>query len=210
MFRRAIKFVFFIAALGAGGLLALATTVRETVAGSGVPMTQERTIENVNQVEFSGVGELTIVSGAAPTLSVTADDNILPVLETEASDGQLTIDTRSRTTIHPKTKIVYTLTVPRLDAIDVSGAGSVTTKRFETDDLKVKLSGAGKAQLDNLTCHSLSLSLSGAGIANLSGSTEKLTLRISGAGNIDAAKLKAKSADAAHLRREPRHPLGHR
>lgn len=195
MIRRAVKLVFFASALCAGGLLALATTVRETVEGSGVRMTEERDIGNVDEVVLSGVGDLTIVSGAMPALSVTADDNILPALETNAAGGKLKLGTRSLTSIHPKTKIAYTLTVPQLNSITVSGAGTVKTQRLEADNLKLQLSGAGKAQLDNLKCKSLALTLSGSGIANLSGSAEEFKLRVSGAGKIDAANLKTNSAD---------------
>src|SRR5579883_2845357 len=195
MIRRAIKLVLFASALSVGGLLALATTVRETVEGSGISATEERDIGNVNEVVLSGVGDLTIVPGAMPALSVTADDNILPALETNASGGKLHIGTRSLTSIHPKTKIHYTLTVPQLNSITVSGAGTVKTQRLEADDLKLKLSGAGKVQLDNLNCKSLAITLSGSGIANLSGPAEHFKLRLSGAGKIDAVKLQTNSAD---------------
>jgi Putative auto-transporter adhesin, head GIN domain len=195
MIRRIIRFGFLASALGAGGLLALATTVRETVHGSGTPATEERGIGNATEVELSGVGDLTIVQGEVPSLKVTADDNVLPALETETEGRTLTIRTKSRTSIRAQTPITYTLTVPRLSAITISGAGTVTTRKLEADGLTVKLSGAGKANLDNLKCNRLELRLSGAGTAKLGGETDKLTLRLSGAGGIDAGGLKATAAE---------------
>ena len=195
MIRRVIRFGLLASSLAAGGLLALATTARDRIDGSGVPATEERSVGDVSAVELAGVGELTIVPGAAPSLSVTADDNVLPALETESANGRLTLRTKSRVSINTKTKIAYTLTVPRLDSVTVSGAGSVRAHRLDSDDLKVKLSGAGKAHLDNITCKSLKLELSGAGSAALGGAAEQFTLRLSGAGGVDAARLKANSAD---------------
>ena len=138
MIRRVVKFGLLASALVGGGLLALGTTLRETVDGSGVPATEERDIGDVNEVVLSGIGELTIVPGAVTALSVTADDNVLPVIETESVNGKLTLRTKSRTSLRTKTKIAYTLTTPRLDAITVSGAGNVKSSRLESDNLTVK------------------------------------------------------------------------
>ncbi len=195
MIRRAIKLVMFASALGFGALLALAVN-RESVEGSGTPATEERDISpDITSVSLSGTGDLTIVPGSTPSLSVTADDNVLPLLETETDGGKLTISTKSRVSLRPKTKISYTLTVPRLSAISVSGAGNVTAQQLTTGALTVKLSGAGTANLSNVACKSLTLNLSGAGSAKLSGTTERLTVKLSGAGDIDGAGLKATAAD---------------
>jgi hypothetical protein len=194
MIRRAVKLVLFASALGAGGLLAVAVA-RDTVTGSGVSVTEERDIGEVTSVVLAGSGELTIVPGSPASLSVTADDNILPVIETETEGGKLTLHTRSRTDVRPKTKIAYTLTVPRLTAITVSGAGHVKADQLTAGALTVKLSGAGTAKLNNVACKSLALHLSGAGTATVTGVAEKLTVKLSGAGDIDAVGLKASSAD---------------
>lgn len=194
MIRRAIKLCCYATALGLGALVALAVS-RTTVNGSGVPATEERDVGDVTEVVLSGVGDLTIVPGAVPSLRVTADDNVLPALETETRGGKLTLRTKAQTALRPKTKIAYTLTAPRLSAITVSGAGNVKSTRIEADALTVKLSGAGNAHLSNLTCKSLTLTLSGAGTAHLAGATDTLAVKLSGAGGIEAAGLKAGSAD---------------
>ena len=190
-----IRFGFFSSALIGGGLLALATTAREPLDGSGVPATEERDVSDVTEVSFSGIGEMTIVQGVVPSLNVTADDNVIPALETKVNGHKLIVQTRSRTSINPKTKITYTLTIPRLETVSVSGAGNVRTEKFVGEALTVKLSGAGNARLLDTNFKSLNVNVSGAGTATASGSTEKLTLRISGAGNVEAAALKTGAAD---------------
>ncbi len=195
MIRCAFRLACFASALGAGGLLALATTARDTVVGSGTPATEQRDIGNATEVVLRDVGDLIIEQGSPPELRITADDNILPCIESKTHDRKLTICTRSRTTLSAKTPISYTLIVPTLDAVTVSGAGTVTTKGLNADKLTIKLSGAGKARFDNLTCRSLSLTLSGAGDARLSGVADALKLRVSGAGEIDAGALKTRAAE---------------
>jgi hypothetical protein len=194
MIRRAFRLVCFASALGAGGLLALATTARERVVGSGVSATESRAIGNATEVVLSDVGDLTIEQGP-PGLRVTADDNLLPCIESKTEGRKLTIRTRSRTTVSAKTPISYVLSVPSLDAVTISGVGNVAAKGLKADRLAVKLSGAGKVRLDGLSCQSLVLTVSGAGGAKLSGSAEAVKLSLSGAGDIDAGGLKAKAAE---------------
>jgi hypothetical protein len=194
MIRRAIKLVMYASALGVGALVAVAVN-RPTLVGSGVPATEERAVGDVSEVALAGSGELTIVQGLTPALTVTADDNIVPLLESEVRGHKLTLRSPGRINLHPKTKIEYTLTVPKLDTITVSGAGSVRSEKYVGNALTVKLSGAGNAHLRELNVNSLSLTLSGAGTASTSGTAGALALRLSGAGKLDAAALKAARAD---------------
>ncbi|MCI0701212.1 MAG: DUF2807 domain-containing protein [Planctomycetia bacterium] len=194
MICRAFKLCMYVGALAGGALIAW-TVFRPTVEGSGVPATEERAIGDVTEVVVSGVGDLTVVQGEYPSLRVTADDNILPLLDAKTSGSKLTFRTTSQYSVRPKTKITYTLTVPRLEAITISGAGNVKTDQFKSEKLAVKLSGAGNANLSNLDCKTLSVSLSGAGTATISGKAEKATLRLSGAGKLHASGLKTTGAD---------------
>jgi len=194
MIRRACKFLLFASALGVGALLAC-TAFTETVEGSGNPATEDRSVGAVNEVVLSGVGNLTVIPGDVPSLSVTADDNILPLIETETSGRKLTISTKSWYSLRPKSPINYTLTVPRLEKLSVSGSGNVKAERLTGDNIAIKLSGAGNAVLREVTCKTLALTLSGAGNATMSGTADRVTARISGAGDIDAAGLKVGTAD---------------
>jgi hypothetical protein len=194
MIRRAFKLFLYTSALGIGALVALGVS-RPTVIGSGVPATEERALGDVSEVALAGTGELTIAQGLVPSLTVRADDNILPLLETEMRGHTLALRSPGRTSIHPKTKIEYTLTVPQLSTITVSGAGTVRTAKFVGNALTVKLSGAGTAHLRELNVKALSMTLSGAGTASATGTTEQFTLKLSGAGGLDAAALKATRAD---------------
>ena len=194
MFRRAFKFLLFASALGLGGLLA-ASLIKETVVGSGKAGTEDRAVGPVTDVTLSGIGNLTVRQGDSPSLSVTADDNLLPLIETETSGKKLTIRTRSGYNLKPAGPVTITLTVPKLERLTVSGAGNATAERLTGDALTLKLSGAGNATLRDATYKSLTISLSGAGNARLTGTAEKATASISGAGEIDAAEFKVATAE---------------
>jgi len=191
---RLFKFLLFACAIGLGGMVAWAV-FRPTVDGSGNAVTEDRQVGDATAVVLSGIGDLTIVPGDAPALSVTADDNILPLIETETSGRKLTLGSKSHYNLRPKTKITYTLTVPKLEKVSVSGVGNVKAEKLTADSLTVTLSGAGNMTLREVTCKTLTVTLSGAGNATVAGTADKVTATISGAGDIDAAALKAGSVE---------------
>jgi hypothetical protein len=202
MIIRAVKFLVrtgveaavLTVALVGGGLIAHAV-IREPLTGSGKPATENRSIGNVSELVISGGGKVDIVRGDMPNVRVTADDNILPQVETRYRNGKLTLCTKTGSNIQPVTPITYTVTLPGLEKLTVSGAGNVSTTGLTGDVMTVKLSGAGTAVLNNISCRTLNLTLSGAGHAKMSGSVERLETHLSGAGEIEARDLKTKQAD---------------
>lgn len=194
MFRRLFRFSLFASALAIGA--AIGCAVFNRVEGSGTAATDDREIgKDVTEVVLSGVGDLTVVKSDTPALRVTADDNLLPLIETVTSGNKLTIRTKSGHSLAPKTPITYTLFVPNLTKLDVSGAGNAIAEGLTGDDVSIKVSGAGNITIQKAECKNFTVTLSGAGNATLSGSTTKLTVKVSGAGDVKAADLKAAAAD---------------
>lgn len=133
------------ALMAGAALLAGCSSVTEPggqVIGSGHVVTEARPVSDVAVVSISGVGRL-IVEPGRPSLTVTAEDNILPLLVTDVRGGRLMIGTAPGASISPTQEIVYELTVSELQAIEVSGAGVVHAVGINTDVLRVGISGAG-------------------------------------------------------------------
>src|SRR5262249_33831382 len=122
MFRRMVRFGLLSSALVFGGVVGYAL-MGEWVVGSGKAATGDREVGEVTDVTLAGVAKLTVVQGEVPGLSITADDNILPLLETTSAGGKLTLRTKSGVYLRPKTPIEYKLTVRKLERAAVSGAG---------------------------------------------------------------------------------------
>jgi hypothetical protein len=193
--RRGVKLSLFAAALCLGGLIAYAV-LTETVTGSGNSVTEKREIGNVTEVSINRGDRVEILQGELPSLSVTADNNILPLLETKNRKGKLTFEVKSGFSIHAVTPISYTVKLPKLEKLSISGAGNVETTGLKGDELTIKVSGAGNAKLKDLDCKTLNLTVSRAGITNLSGRVEKVVIHLSGAGDIDAQGLKSATTEA--------------
>ena len=173
--------------------------------GSGMLVTEQRDVSGFDRVSFEGFGKLIITHGSEESLTIEAEDNILPKIETNVRGGTLEIgfDTTSwQDIIRPTKSITFTLTVKTLEGIALSGAGSIEANDVDTERFDVELSGAGSIELSGFT-EAQEINVSGAGSydggelqseridVNISGAgsatvwaTESLDVNISGVGNI--------------------------
>jgi Putative auto-transporter adhesin, head GIN domain len=152
-------------------LLAMACSVTK---GSGNVVSQPREVSGFTKVELSGSGELTIEKTGTESLTISAEDNLLPRLTSDVSGDTLILGTKPNTTIVPTKPISYALTVKDLTGIAVSGSGS--------------------ARVSNLTTNSLTTQISGSGTITASGTANDQDIAISGSGGYQAEQLTSKTA----------------
>ena len=81
------------------------------VTGSGNLKTEVRQVSNFSQVDFSAVGTLTIEQTGIEGLSITADDNILPILTSDVSNGVLHLGAKDNQNYTTEKPITYLLSV---------------------------------------------------------------------------------------------------
>ncbi len=168
--------------------------VTQWVAGSGTVVEEERKISNINELILRGTGEVEIIQGSVPSLTIEAEDNLLQYILTEESSGRLTISTKSGVGFSNTRPIRYTLTVKDINAISVSGAASISSEKLETSDLKITLAGFGNVDFGALQADELTLNISGSGNINAAGEVNNLVIKISGAGSYNGSDLEAQTA----------------
>jgi hypothetical protein len=113
-----------------------------TIYGSGVLATETRSVHDFNAVALSGIGRLVIDQTGSESLTLTAEDNLLPLIEVEVEDGVLYIGWQSNANISPKRDITFNLTVDHLAEVLASGATAVEVLSLQEDTFYVGLSGA--------------------------------------------------------------------
>jgi hypothetical protein len=173
---------FGLFAIGLMVFLGLSACAERRVVGSGVMATEARDVQGFREVSLSGVGALTIEHGDRESLIIEAEDNILEIIETKVVNERLTIGFDRPATVVPTKSIRYRLTVINLDAIDLSGAGSIVAHGINTDRLEVTVSGAGSLTVAGEADHQDVL-LSGVGSYNAEGLiTNTASIEVSGAG----------------------------
>jgi hypothetical protein len=186
-----ILLVFLALALTSCGFPVRYTTVR----GTGNAITQIRRVSGFDAVELSGVGTLIIEQGNTESLEITAQENLLPYLESRVMGGKLNLGVEDFVNVQPTADIVYRLKVIDLSSIETSGLGDVKAASLETNSLRVQISGSGKITIENLQANELSIKVSGLGDIRLAGRVDEQRVELSGAGTYHAGDLESVSVE---------------
>jgi hypothetical protein len=168
-----------------------------SLRGSGVVVSQTRQVTDFNSIEINYPVELTVEQGTANSLTVIAENNLVPQLATRVTGSTLYIENSQpdwSLRVTPTRPVILHLTVKDLQHVDFPSAGTLTVGKLQTDHLELSISGAGSVTLSKLTTHNLSVNLSGAGNIAASGSVEQLNLDISGFGSFRGADLASQTA----------------
>jgi hypothetical protein len=143
------------------------------VRGSGVRKIEKRDLPDFNAIETSGAFEVQVSCQKPASFELEADDNLLPLVETEVRDGVL----RVRTTKGYRSSegIVLRITVPDLASVKSTGAGKFNVANVKNDKFEIHSTGAATVVA--------------------SGQSKSLKISSTGAGKIDAHDLRAGDAD---------------
>ena len=191
--------------IGMTGLVWCAVAVDSVtrVRGSGVVKTQSRDVSGFSAIALSAIGEVHVERGDKDSLTVEAEDNVLPLLETTVKDGKLTLSPKNNSNISPTRPIVYRITTKQLDGVSISGSGSVHAAKVDAktfsiavsgsgkvsasgkaDSLKIAISGSGSTDTSNLPVASARIAVSGSGKVTVN-AQETLDVSVVGSGSID-------------------------
>lgn len=165
--------------------------------GSGNVVSENRPVSNFHAVTLTGSGVMNITQGDTESLTIKADDNLMPLITTTVQNGVLTIgfgSQRGEVTLIPTRPIEYALQVKNLDAFELTGAGNINAPALKSESFKLESSGAGTFNLAQLDTKTLKVSSSGAGTMTISGQTETQEVMLSGLGSYNAGDLKSNNA----------------
>ena len=104
--------------------LACGTFSTNFVQGSGKIVKQSVDVSNFDRVSLAGSGNVYVEQGQTESLTIEADDNILPLLDTRVTGDELILGMKPNQNINPSKQIVYRLTVKDLNEISLRGSGN--------------------------------------------------------------------------------------
>jgi len=168
------------------------------IAGSGVVETATYDLAEFQTISVDYPGDYTVRQGDAESVTIEADDNLLPQLVAEVRNGTLHVENSERNwrdRVNPTEHVLITITVVELNRIQFPTAGKMLIEELQTDSLSLSVSGAGDVNMTDLDAGTLDFSLSGAGNINVEGMAESLELSISGFGNFNGGDLQSQTAD---------------
>jgi len=167
----------------------------QRIIGSGNQISEERSASGVSRVELAVPVDLEIKQGSIEGLTLTGDDNVLPVLLTNVSGGRLTIRYKPGVEVRTNQRPQITLTVQDLRGLQLSSSGYVKVDSLKTGDFDLTLSSSGDIDIQGLQADKVNSHLSSSGNISLQGTADQLELDVSSSGSFQAGELKVQEAD---------------
>ncbi len=143
-----------------------------SVQGSGTSITEARKLGSFSAIDLEGASNIEVTQGAVQSVSITADDNITPLITTTVKSGKLIVSSSKSYSTHHDIKVA--IVVPKIEAVAVNGSGDIVLSQLSTTKLITTVSGSG-----NITA---------------GGRADNFTAIVNGSGDIDAEKLISKKA----------------
>lgn len=166
------------------------------VTGDGPVITETRSVSNFSEIEFEVPGDIIFIDAPEREVTISAQRNIINVIETYVSGNELKVKVRDNTNIGSSKGITITVKGPNVRSLKLSGSGNLSVPgTFAADDARLRIAGSGTMMVSRVEALKLEVTISGSGnIDVLEGSANDVDLNISGSGNLDLVGLAAKKA----------------
>ncbi len=169
------------------------------VKGDGHLKKEIRQVGDFTSLNSHGPMDVQVNYGNSNSISVEADENLLPYIETVVENGSLEIRARKNTNLRSKSKMIVTVSMTKINALKLSGSGNIKGDGAFTNDNEtdIAVSGSGNIILSFDKFKDLDVAVSGSGNVHLKGSgTNRISAHVSGSGNIDCSNINSNDVAA--------------
>ena len=146
--------------------------------GSGISKTESREVSGFSSISSKSIGRVMIQQTGKESLTISADDNILPLLESRVVDNILYLTIAKDTHMNPTKPIEFVVEVKSLENLKIDGVGSIEAKDIQGEKLSVSLDGVGSM--------------------TIAGNVDVLNLSLSGVGSFNGEEFRTKQATVRH------------
>lgn len=172
-----------------------------SVSGSGTPATEPRAVSDFRAIAASGGIDVIVRQTGRETVEATADDNLLPLLETVVESGRegrtLLVRWKKGQSVRTRAPAKVTVEVRELVGLSSSGSGDIDLQTLKTPSLVVSLAGSGDAVLGNLSTGELSVRIAGSGDVRGNGSATGVKISVAGSGDVALDQLAAEDVSVS-------------
>ena len=173
----------------------LASCDKERLSGSGYVISETRETGVFTDVEVDGPMHVHLQQGSPAPLQITAEDNLIRVIDTYVSGTTLHIRIKSGVSLHSTRDIDIYLKSATYNSVFFAGSGSVESlDTIRTERFEYKLAGSGNARFPIVT-NRLETEIEGSGSVQLNGSAHTFYSNIDGSGDVRGMDFYCEDAD---------------
>ena len=169
----------------------------EKVVGEGPLVTETRSVGNFTGISMEMAGKVNFTIAPDYKVELTAQRNILDVLQTNVASGVLHIDFKDNVRARHYEEIIANISAPSVDYLRLSGSGDINVLGNDAvNSMKISVSGSGNISMQSaVVTDKIRTDVSGSGnIFILSGSAINEEVNISGSGNVDLVGIAVQNA----------------
>ncbi len=165
----------------------------ERVTGSGRIVEASRALAGFTALKLAGGIDVELRAGERESVTVRADDNVVPLIETRVEGSTLVIGVARGASFRTRRTPRVLVEFVRLGAMSVAGSGDMRADRVRGDTFAVSIAGSGDVRIDALDVDALGVVLAGSGDFTAAGRANEQGFRIRGSGDVRTSELVGRS-----------------
>ncbi|HEY8048043.1 MAG TPA: head GIN domain-containing protein [Ramlibacter sp.] len=166
----------------------------ETVRGDGVMKSETRPVSGFTSIGLALGAKVEVKLGNTEGLTIQADENLLPLIETSVKHGALEIRPVRDHLSLSSNDIRIVVQAKAIDGLAIGGSGSITADALRAAKVKLDIGGSGSIDVKRLDADRVEVSIGGSGDVKLAGTAKKFDASIAGSGDVVTPNLVADEA----------------
>jgi len=127
------------------------------VEGSGDIIDEIRDVSDFYSVSNTTSFNVYVTQADTFSVSVVAQQSLLPVIETYTSGGTLIVKTREFTCVRNTSTVEIFVTLPEIEELHLTGSGMLICEKIEGDIVELALTSSGRMMVDSVFCDELNI-----------------------------------------------------
>ena len=170
----------------------------EKIQGSGNVRKQTRELAHFTGVSLSLPASMELRIGNTEGITIEADDNILPHIETVIEGGVLKIRPVKRNMQLNVRHLKIVVNAKEVEKLSLGGSGSIESDALRGKKLTFDLGGSGSINLKGIEAEAVAVSVGGSGnLKSGAGTAGTLSVSIGGSGDVDVGQVKSGDASVS-------------
>ncbi|MDW7693645.1 head GIN domain-containing protein [Flammeovirgaceae bacterium SG7u.111] len=177
------------------GLVMVIASCHNNITGEGEKITRDYGLTGFSSISSDMSADVYYSQSNDYLVKITAQPNILDVMEIEVKGSELKIGIKNGYNIKTHDGIYIETGSPEIFGFNLNGSGNITSAdSVKTSDLNLTINGSGNFTFPTIKAEKVSCSIDGSGDLFLGGETGTNDIRINGSGNIKAFTLSSEAS----------------
>lgn len=168
---------------------------KEKIQGSGNVITKDVNVQPFDQLEASGVFNVSLSQGSKEALKIEAEDNLQQLFEVKNEGTKLIVSMKKDSHFNNKKKMTVYITFKNLRSMDLKMVGNVSSEgNLNFSNLSLDNKSVGSVDLA-LNAQKLDIRNKSVGNLKLSGKADNAVIKSNSVGSIKASDLVVQTMD---------------